>query len=72
MNVIQKELNSERKALAAAQAAGNGYLCVAIQENIDRLAALTADDTHGIDSTGQRFAYDPQPLPLLNPGLVDA
>jgi hypothetical protein len=34
------------------------------------LRALTADDTHGTDSTGQRFEYDTQPLPLLNPGLV--
>jgi hypothetical protein len=31
--------------------------------------AITTDDTHGIDSTGQRFEYDPEPLPLLNPGL---
>jgi hypothetical protein len=39
----------------------------------DRLDALMAEFMasldFGIDSTGQRFAYDTQPLPLLNPGL---
>lgn len=27
------------------------------------------DPAHGIDSTGQPFAYDTEPLPLLNPGI---
>ena len=40
MNLLQKEINEERKALEAAQAAGQGYLCIAIRENIDRLIAL--------------------------------
>lgn len=68
MNVLEKEIAAERKALKAAQNAGNGYLCVAIQSNIDRLTA--ASPAHGIDSTGQPFAYDTEPLPLLNPEVV--
>lgn len=40
MNAIEREIKAERKALANAQSDGNGYLCVAIQEQIDALEAL--------------------------------
>lgn len=38
-------------------------------EAFSAACGIIEDDTHGIASTGQRFEYDPQPLPLLNPGL---
>lgn len=31
--------------------------------------SITATATHGIDDNGKPFAYDTEPLPLLNPGL---